>query len=173
VIVEFEGKRPRVAEGAFVAPTATLIGDVLVEAGANVWYGAVLRADFGRIVIRAGSSIQDNVVVHTVHDAVTEVGPDAVVGHGAVVEGCSIGRGALVGMNATVLRYSTVGEEAVVAAGSVLREHGVVPARHLAAGVPAEIKREIEGGALEWVRASAPEYQHMMRRYLAGGHGSR
>ncbi|MCC7105174.1 MAG: gamma carbonic anhydrase family protein [Chloroflexi bacterium] len=173
MIVEFEGKRPRVAEGAFVAPTAALIGDVLLEAGANVWYGAVLRGDFGRIVIRSGSSIQDNVVVHTVPDAVTEVGPDAVIGHGAVVEGCSIGRSALIGMNATLLRYSTVGEEAVVAAGSVLLEHAVVPARHLAAGVPAEIKREIEGGALEWVRAAAPEYQHMMRRHLAGGHGSR
>jgi carbonic anhydrase/acetyltransferase-like protein (isoleucine patch superfamily) len=167
MLIEFEGKRPRVADGAFVAPTATLIGDVTVEAGASVWYGAVLRADFGSIVIRAGSNVQDNAVVHTIRDVVTEVGPDVTVGHGAVLHACQIGRGAVIGVNATVLNRAVVEEEAMVAAGSVVSENGEVPSRHLAAGVPAQVKKELSGSALQWVSRGAKSYQELTRRYLS------
>jgi carbonic anhydrase/acetyltransferase-like protein (isoleucine patch superfamily) len=166
VLVDFEGRRPSVAEGAFVAPTATLIGDVTVEVGASVWYGAVLRADFGRIVIRAGSNIQDNAVAHTIPDYTTEVGPDATVGHGAVLHACRIGPGAVIGINAAVLNRALVGEQAMVAAGSVVPEDGEVPARHLAAGAPTEVKKELSGSALEWVTRSAKVYQELAQHYL-------
>jgi carbonic anhydrase/acetyltransferase-like protein (isoleucine patch superfamily) len=166
LLVEFEGKRPSVSKGAFVAPTATLIGDVTVEAGASVWYGAVLRGDFGKIVIRAGSNIQDNAVVHTIRDFTTEVGPDATVGHGAVLHACRVGPGAVIGINAAVLNRALVGEQAMVAAGSAVPENGVVPARHLAAGAPAEVKKELSGSALDWVTRSAKVYQELAQHYL-------
>ena len=120
MLIDFEGRRPRVAEGAFIAPTATLIGDVTVEAGASVWYGAVLRADFGSIVIGAGSNVQDNAVVHTIREVVTEVGPDVTIGHGAVLHACRIGRGAVIGVNATVLNRAVVEEEAMSASSTYL-----------------------------------------------------
>src|SRR5579871_3030201 len=104
----FEGHAPQVSPQAWIAPTATLVGDVTVEADASVWYGAVLRADFGPIVIRRGANIQDGSVLHGGPDPVTEVGPGATVGHLCVVHGCVIGAEALIGNGATVLDNAVV-----------------------------------------------------------------
>jgi carbonic anhydrase/acetyltransferase-like protein (isoleucine patch superfamily) len=166
VLVPFGGKIPRVAAGAFVAPTATLIGDVEVEEGASVWFGAVLRGDLGRIRVGRGASVQDNAVVHTLPEGETLIGEDATVAHGAILHNCSIGRGAVVGMNCVVLDEAVVGEEAMLAAGSVVREKIRIPDRHLAAGAPAEVKKELTGPALWWVRTSAAAYADLTRRYL-------
>jgi carbonic anhydrase/acetyltransferase-like protein (isoleucine patch superfamily) len=172
VIIEWEGRRPSVAEGAFVAPTAVLIGDVIVESGASIWFGAVLRGDFGSIVVRRGANVQDNVVVHTEVRRATVVGEAATIGHGAVIEACRIGQGAIVGMNAVVMNGATVGEEAMVAAGAVIGEGVEIPARHLAAGVPAVVKKELSGRSLEWVAKAGPEYQRLAERYLRQNIGS-
>ncbi|HZT09002.1 MAG TPA: gamma carbonic anhydrase family protein [Chloroflexota bacterium] len=169
MIVEWHGTRPRVAPGAFVAPNATLVGDVTVEAGASIWYGAVLRGDFGAIVVHSGANIQDNVVVHVDASHPTTVGPDATVGHGAVLEACAVERGAVIGMNAVVMNGAVVGEEAMVAAGAIVGEGMVVPPRHLAAGVPATVKKELSGRSLEWVRRAAPEYRALAESYLREG----
>jgi len=166
VLLEFEGKLPRVAEEAFVAPTAALIGDVEVQAGASVWFGAVLRGDFGRIVVRRGASVQDNVVVHTLPGGETVIGEDATIAHGAVLHNCTVGRGAVVGMNCVVLDEAVVGDEAMLAAGSVVKGKAEIPARHLAAGSPAEVKKELSGPALWWVKTSAAAYDDLARRYL-------
>ncbi len=166
MIVSFGGRTPRVAGGAFVAPTATLIGDVEVGEGASVWYGAVLRGDFGRIRVEKGASVQDNVVIHTLPDGETVVGEEATVAHGAVLHNCRVGRRAVVGMNCVILDHAVVGEEAMLAAGSVVREKVHVPDRHLAAGTPAEVKKELSGPALWWVRTSAAAYADLARRYL-------
>ncbi|NJN84286.1 MAG: gamma carbonic anhydrase family protein, partial [Caldilineaceae bacterium] len=109
MIIEHMGKQPQIAEGVYLAPTATVIGDVIIEAGANIWFGAVLRGDSGRIVIGPRTSVQDNVVVHVNghHDTIVE--GDVIIGHGVVLEGCRIGQGALLGMNATVLSGAEVG----------------------------------------------------------------
>ena len=96
-LFSFEGRSPQVHPEAWVAPTATLVGDVVVEAGASIWYGVVLRADFGRIVIRAGANVQDNSVLHGGADPATEIGPGATVGHVCVVHGAVIGAEALIG----------------------------------------------------------------------------
>src|SRR5919202_2669847 len=140
MIVSFNGKSPQIAPGAFIAPTATLIGDVVVEEEVSIWFGAVLRGDFGKIVVRRGSNVQDNAVLHSEEEFVTEVGEDVTVGHCAVLEGCTIGRGSVVGMNAVVLPGAQVGEEVMIAAGSVVREQARIPARVLVAGQPAEVK---------------------------------
>ncbi|HEY3229861.1 MAG TPA: gamma carbonic anhydrase family protein [Roseiflexaceae bacterium] len=169
LLIEYHGKRPRVAEDAFLAPTAVLVGDVTVEAGASIWFGAVLRGDFGPIVVGAGANIQDNAVIHVGVDWPTTIGANVTVGHCAVLEGCTIGDGAIIGMNATVLPRAVIGSEAVVAAGSVVAEGMQVPARTLAAGAPARIKKELAGSSLKWVRMAAGDYREKAREYRAIG----
>lgn len=123
---EFEGQRPQVDPEAWIAPTATLIGDVVVEKGASVWYGAVLRADFGRILIREGANIQDNSVIH-VNGGVTEVGKNVTVGHQCLVHDCTIGEQALIGNGSTVLDKAQIGAKALVAAGATVTPGMVIP----------------------------------------------
>src|ERR1700684_3368904 len=115
-LFSFEGHEPDVSPTAWIAPTATLVGDVRVEAEASIWYSAVLRADFGPIIIRAGANIQDGSVLHGGDDPVTEVGEGATIGHLCVVHGCVIGAEALVGNGATVLDGAVIGRRAPLAA---------------------------------------------------------
>src|SRR5271155_2124971 len=116
----WEGREPQVSPEAWIAPTATLVGDVRVEAEASVWYGAVLRADFGPIIVRRGANVQDGSVLHGGDDPVTEVGAGATVGHLCVVHGAVIGAEALIGNGATVLDGALVGRRALVAAGATV-----------------------------------------------------
>ena len=169
--LEWQGKAPVVADSAFVAPTAVLIGDVRIEPGASIWFGAVLRGDFGPIVVRRGANVQDNVVVHVDAEHPTVVGEQATVGHGAVLEACSVERGAVVGMNAVVMNGAVVGEEAMVAAGAVVPEGMQIPPRHLAAGVPATVKKELSGRSLEWVGMAARDYESLAKTYLENARG--
>ncbi|MEW5784168.1 MAG: gamma carbonic anhydrase family protein [Bacillota bacterium] len=171
VIIEYNGKKPQVDSGAFIAPNATLIGDVLVEHGASIWFGAVLRGDFGKIIVGKGSSVQDNVVIHTMPDCETVIGEDVTVAHGSVLHGCTIHRGAIIGMRSVLQDFSEVGEQAMLAAGSVVTANMKIPARHLAAGVPAAVKKEIEGTSLMWVASSAAYYKELAQSYLEQGIG--
>src|ERR1700686_3864318 len=141
--MEFElgGKRPKVHPDAYIAPTAVLIGDVVVEAGASVWFGAVLRADESQIKIGEGSNIQDNVVIHCAEELPTLVERNATIGHSAQLEGCVVEQGALVGMGATMRQRSRLGAGSMLAAGAVLTEEKEIPPGHLAAGVPATVKK--------------------------------
>ena len=164
-LFEFEGRRPEVSPGAWIAPTATLVGDVRVEAEVSVWYGAVLRADFGPILVRRGADIQDGSVLHGGSDPVTEVGEGATVGHLCVVHGAVIGFEALVGNGATVLDGVVVGPRAVVAAGCTVPPGMTIPDDMLAAGVPARILREVTGGAKQWVQANPALYRELARRH--------
>jgi carbonic anhydrase/acetyltransferase-like protein (isoleucine patch superfamily) len=166
VIYVFEGKEPRVAEDAFVAPSATLIGDVVLEAESSVWFGAVLRGDFDRIVLGAGSCVQDNAVVHAAEGLPTIIGASVTVGHAAMLEGCVVEDGALIAMGAIVLQGARVGTGALVAAGSVVREGQEIPAGVVAAGVPAEVKKDVDGSSRRWVATAAAEYRELRRRYL-------
>jgi len=164
----FEGHKPAVSPAAWIAPTATLVGDVRVEAGASIWYGAVLRADFGPIIVRQGANVQDGSVLHGGDDPVTEVGAGATVGHLCVVHGAVIGTEALIGNGATVLDGATVGARALVAAGATVPPLMNIPGGMLAAGVPARVVREVSGGAEQWVRTNPQVYQDLARRHAAG-----
>ncbi len=164
----FEGREPDVSPAAWIAPTATLVGDVRVEAEASVWYGAVLRADFGPILVRRGANIQDGSVLHGGADPVTEVGEGATVGHLCVVHGAVIGTEALVGNGATVLDGARVGHRAMVAAGATVPPGMVVPGGMLAVGVPARINGEVAGRARQWVEANPAVYRELARRHAAG-----
>jgi carbonic anhydrase/acetyltransferase-like protein (isoleucine patch superfamily) len=163
----FEGREPDVSPSAWIAPTATLVGDVHVEAEASVWYGAVLRADFGPILVRRGANIQDGSFLHGGADPVTEVGEGATIGHLCVVHGAVIGAEALVGNGATVLDGAVVGRRAVVAAGATVPPGMVIGDGLLAAGVPARIVGELSPGARQWVQTNPELYRELARRHAA------
>jgi carbonic anhydrase/acetyltransferase-like protein (isoleucine patch superfamily) len=160
------GKGPQVPDDAFVAPTATLIGDVELGAESSVWFGAVLRGDFDRIVIGEGSCVQDNAVIHAARELPTIVGASVTVGHAAMLEGCVVEDGALISMGAIVLQRAHVGAGALVAAGTVVREGQEIPPGVVAAGIPAVVKKEVDGSSRRWVESAAAEYRRLRRRYL-------
>ncbi len=164
----FEGHEPDVSPTAWIAPTATLVGDVRVEAEASIWYGAVLRADFGPIIVRRGANVQDGSVLHGGDDPVTEVGEGATIGHLCVVHGAIIGPEALVGNGATVLDGAVIGSRALVAAGATVPPGLTVPDGMLAVGVPARIAGVVAGGAQWWVKNNPETYQALARRHAAG-----
>jgi len=163
----FEGFVPVVDPTAFVHPTATLIGDVIVGAGCYVGPGASLRGDFGRIVLKPGSNVQDNCVMHSFpgQDAVVE--EDGHVGHGAILHGCVVGRAALIGMNAVVMDGAQIGEGSFVGAMSFVRAGMVVPPRTLVTGVPARIVRELQDKEMAWKANGTREYQELAQRSRA------
>lgn len=140
MIRSFDGTEPQIADSAYVDEAAVVIGDVVIEAEANVWPNAILRGDSGRIVVGARANVQDNAVLH--EDAVLE--PETAVGHSGIVHAATVAEGALVGMNAVVLDDAHVGEGAIVGAGAVVTEGTEVPPRTLVAGTPAEPKTELD-----------------------------
>lgn len=173
-LIEFAGKIPRVHPTAFIAPTAVLIGDVEIGAESSVWFGAVLRGDHPDHGIRVGarSSIQDNCVLHVSARGPTIVGDGVTVGHGAIFESCTIRSGCLIGMNAVILHEAEIGAASLVAAGSVVPEKMQVPPNTLVAGVPARIRKELEGESARWVSESADHYVELAAQYRAQGIGA-
>lgn len=172
MIVEYRGKRPKIAGSAFIAPTAVLIGDVEVGEESSIWFGTVIRGDNGPIRIGARTSVQDNAVVHVSDGGGTHIGDDVTIGHSAVMEDCRIERYALIGSNATLLNGCTIGEGSLIAAGSVVGEKAEIPARVVAAGAPAKVKKQLEGNAARWIEVAAEEYVKLSRLYLAQSIGT-
>jgi carbonic anhydrase/acetyltransferase-like protein (isoleucine patch superfamily) len=166
MIFEYEGKRPCIGQEVFIAPTAVIIGDVIIGDHSSVWYGAVLRGDEGQILIGAGSNVQDNAVVHTTPEYPTVIGEDVTIGHGAMLEGCRIEAGAVIGMGAVVLEGAIIAAQAMIAAGSVVTPGSRIPSKMLAAGIPAIVKKEIGGEALRSLEISSPGYRLLAERYL-------
>jgi carbonic anhydrase/acetyltransferase-like protein (isoleucine patch superfamily) len=161
----FEGLSPTVHPSAFIAPTATLVGDVRVEAGASVWYGAVLRADFGPILIREGANVQDGSILHGGDDPATEVGPGATIGHLCVVHGCVIGAEAVIGNGATIQDGARIGARCLVGAGAVVPPNTVVADGQLVLGTVAREKGPLTAGAAHWVDTNPAIYQELAQRH--------
>lgn len=171
LLVEFNGQRPQVAPDVFLAPTAVIIGHVRIEAGASVWFGAVIRGDDPDhpIVVGPRTSIQDNCVVHVGGWGPTRVGADVTVGHGAAFESCTIGDGCVVGMNAVILQNAEIGARSVVAAGAVVTEGASFPEGSVVAGVPATLRKRLEGRAAEWIARGGRHYVELAGAYRAAG----
>jgi carbonic anhydrase/acetyltransferase-like protein (isoleucine patch superfamily) len=169
MIIEYKGKRPKISPTAFIAPTAVIIGDVTIGDEASIWWGAVIRSDQNQnpIVVGARTSVQDNCVLHS-GEAPTIIEDDCTIGHGAIMEGPLIKRGAIIGMNVTLLENVEIGEEALIAAGSVVVPHTKIPPRVLAAGAPAKVKKELAGEALHWIKMGSSTYVNLCRSYLGG-----
>lgn len=168
-LYEFEGKRPVVHETAFIAPTATLVGEVTIEEGASVWYGAVIRADFSPVVVRAGANVQDGAVIHGPPNMPTEIGAGATVAHLCVVHGSTLGEECLIANGTTILDGARIGARSLVAAHSLVASNAEIPEGVLAAGVPAEVKREIAGSQAEfWVKMNPSAYRELAKRHMTG-----
>ncbi len=139
----FGDKSPQVAEGAYVNNDAIVIGDVVVEAGASVWPGAIIRADSEQVVVKKGAAVLDKAFIEAPKGHPVEVGEGALISHGAILHGCVIGKGALVGIRANILEGVTVGECSVVGAGAVVRAGTKVEPYSMLVGVPAKLKRKV------------------------------
>lgn len=142
-ILPFEGRVPKIHPSAFVAPNATVIGDVTIGPEATIWYGVVLRGDLAAIEVGEGSNVQDNSVLHTAADAPCIVKKNITVGHMACLHGCTIEDGSLIGMMATVLNYTTIPKDSLVAAGALVTERKEFPEGHLIVGSPAKAVRPL------------------------------
>ncbi len=166
-VYSLEGVVPVVDPSAFVHPQAVLIGDVVIGPRCYVGPGASLRGDMGRIVMGPGSNVQDNCVLHTFPTKEVRLEEDAHIGHGAVLHGCTVKRGALVGINAVLMDDVVVGEEALVGAASFVRAGFIVPPRTLVTGAPARAVRELSEEEVAWKARGTQEYHELAVRCLA------
>jgi carbonic anhydrase/acetyltransferase-like protein (isoleucine patch superfamily) len=167
VQIPLDGHAPVLADSAWLAPSATLVGDVQLAEGASVWYGAVLRSDSEPIRVGPGSNVQDNCVIHVDHGFPATLGAGVSVGHGAVLHGCTVEDGCLIGMSATVLNGARIGAGSLVAAGALVLEGTVVPPGSLVAGVPAKVRRELTEDEARHLEANAAVYVELARTHAA------
>lgn len=163
---------PQLHDNSFVASGARIIGDVTLREGSSVWYNAVVRGDSAAIVLGARSNLQDNVSVHVDHGRPVTIGADVSVGHNAVVHGCTIGDGTLIGMGSVILSGAEIGPGCLVAGGAVVLEGTVVPEGSLVAGVPAKVRRALTPEEREGILRNAQTYLgHAERHAAAAGQG--
>ena len=168
MIHALDGVSPELAEDAWIAPDAAVIGECTLEIGSSVWFGAVLRGDNERIVVGMGSNVQDRCVLHTDMGFPLAIGPDCTVGHGAILHGCTIGPGTLVGMGATVLNGAVIGAGCLIGAGALVGEGRTVPDGSLVLGVPGKVVRTLDAAARDALLASAAGYRANAARFRAG-----
>lgn len=162
-----DGTAPTVAEGAWVAPSADLIGDVRLGAQASVWFGAAIRADNTAITIGARSNVQEGAVLHSDPGVPLAVGEDCTIGHRAVLHGCTLGNRVLVGMGATVLNGATIGDDCLIGAGALVTEGKTFPAGSLIVGVPARVSRALTAEQIARLKVSAEGYAARAADYAA------
>jgi carbonic anhydrase/acetyltransferase-like protein (isoleucine patch superfamily) len=162
----YNGKTPIVARGCYVAPTATLIGDVTLEEGASVWFGCVLRGDVSPIVVGARSNIQDNTVIHGEDGCPTIIGSDATVGHGAIIHAATVGDRVLVGMGAVLLSRCTIGPDTIIGARALVTQDTEIEAGSLVLGIPAKRVRPLTDDERARILGSAEHYVRHAAGYL-------
>ena len=161
LILTVNGHAPNLHQQSWVAPNATVVGHVTAGPKASIWYGAVLRAEFEPIEIGEGSNLQDNVTVHVDPGFPATIGAGVSVGHNAVLHGCTIEDGCLIGMGAVVLNGARIGAGSLVAAGAVVGQGAVIPPGSLVAGVPGKVKRELSEDEVAHNRLNAQVYEHL------------
>jgi carbonic anhydrase/acetyltransferase-like protein (isoleucine patch superfamily) len=171
LIVPFGTGSPSIDPSAWVAPNATLVGAVIVDAHASVFYGAVLRADIGEIHLGPGSNVQDNVTMHIDGGGRVEIGSRVSVGHGAILHGCTVEDDCLIGMGSTVLNGAVIGAGSLVAAGAVVLEHTVIPPGSLVVGVPAKVARQLSAEERAGLVDNARRYAEISPAHRAANGG--
>jgi carbonic anhydrase/acetyltransferase-like protein (isoleucine patch superfamily) len=167
-LYEIGGHRPKIADDAWVAPSADLIGDVHLAEQASVWFGAVIRADNTPITIGARSNIQDGAMLHSDPGVPCIVGEDVTVGHNVILHGCTIGARTLIGMGATILNRAVIGEDCLVGAGALVTEGKTFPPGHLIVGSPARAVRPLDDAQRAMLKVGAAHYVQRQRDYATG-----
>ncbi|MEH6775611.1 MAG: gamma carbonic anhydrase family protein [Cereibacter changlensis] len=168
MIYALDGVSPQVAEDTWVAPDANLIGKVMIETGASVWFGATLRGDNEEIRVGQGSNVQENCVLHTDMGFPLTIGENCTIGHKAMLHGCSIGAGSLIGMGATVLNGARIGRGCLIGAGALITEGKEIPDFSLVKGAPGKVVRDLSEEEIARLLRSAESYRANMRRFRAG-----
>lgn len=166
-LAKFLGRTPQVSESAFVANSATLVGDVRLGKDSSVFYGAVLRGDIETITIGESSNVQDGCIVHLADDLGAHVGAWCTIGHAAIIHACTIGDECLVGMQAVVLDGAEIGDQCLIGAGSLVTQRTKIPPRSLVLGSPAKVVRPLKENELASLRESAAKYVAVARAHAA------
>ena len=168
-IYSLDGNQPKLPTGFYyVADSAQVIGNVILEEGAGIWFGAVLRGDNESITVGEGSNIQENCVLHTDLGFPLVIGKGCTIGHAAILHGCTIGNNSLVGMGATVLNGAKIGENCLIGAGALVTEGKVIPDNSLVVGSPAKVVRTLGGDSEAMLKLSASHYVENARRFAKG-----
>lgn len=165
MIITYKGKKPNISKAAFTADNSTIIGDVVIQEGSSVWFGAVIRGDEDSIVIGRNSNIQDNCTLHGDVGKPVIIGNNVTVGHNAVVHGCTVGDGSLIGMNSTILDGAKIGKNCIVGAGAVVTENKVFEDNTLIIGVPARAVAVLDSQAKEKIKLNAAHYVKKAKDY--------
>ena len=165
-LIAYNGKTPKVHPPVFIADTARVIGNVTLQKGVSIWYGAILRGDLNRIVVGEKTNIQDNCVLHVDHDAACRMGGGIVTGHHATVHACTIDDECLIGMNSVILSKARIGKQCIIGAGAVIKEGAKIPPRSLVLGVPAKVVRTITKKEVLSIREGADRYYRLAQKYL-------
>lgn len=168
MIYALDGLSPTIADDTWIAPDANVIGNVVLEAGASVWFGCTLRGDNEEIRLGGGSNVQENVVCHSDVGFPLTIGADCTIGHKAMLHGCVIGDGSLIGMGATVLNGARIGSGCLIGAGALIPEGKVIPDGSLVMGMPGKVVRELDEAARAGLLRSAEHYRANMRRFRTG-----
>ena len=163
-----DGTAPQIAPDAWVAPDANLIGKVVLEPGASIWFGATLRGDNEEIHVGAGSNLQENVVCHTDMGFPLRIGAGCTIGHKVMLHGCVIGENSLIGMGATILNGARIGRNCLIGAGALITEGKEIPDGSLVMGAPGKVVRQLDDAAIDRLRLSALHYQQNAARFAAG-----
>ncbi|MCW1955499.1 gamma carbonic anhydrase family protein [uncultured Lentibacter sp.] len=159
--------KPQIDPDTWVAPDANVIGDVVLEAGASVWFGATLRGDNERITIGRGTNVQENTVMHSDMGYPLQIGAGCTIGHKVMLHGCTLGDNTLIGMGAIVLNGAKIGNNCLIGAGALITEGKVIPDGSLVMGSPGKVVRALDEATIAGLRASARHYQDNMRRFRA------
>lgn len=165
MIIDFEGKSPKIGKNVFIAPTATVIGDVRIGDNVSIWYGAVLRGDENSITVGDNTNIQENSTIHVDSEYPVVIGSGVTVGHNCIVHGATVGDGCMIGMGSVLLNGSVVKKGALVGAGALLLQHKVVEEKIVAVGNPCKAKRECTEEDLENIRKNACFYVDLIKKY--------
>ena len=166
-IIKYKNHVPNIDPSAFIAPSATVVGDVTIGANSSIWFNAVVRGDFQKITIGKNTNIQDNATVHTMVGESTQIGDEVTIGHNAIVHARKSGNNCLIGMGALVMGYTEIGDNVVIGAGTMIAQHKKIPANSLVYGSPAQIIRSLRDDEIEALRESALNHAEVARRYSA------
>lgn len=163
MIKDLKGQIPNISEGTFIAETATVIGDVSIDEGSSLWYGAVVRGDINCIVIGKSSNVQDNATLHVDRDAPLKIGNHTSIGHNAIVHGCEIGSNCLIGMGSIIMSGAIVNDNCIIAAGTVVTGNTVIPSNSLVMGIPGKMIRKLRGDEIQTIKDTAERYEKLWR----------
>ncbi len=166
-IYEFEGKQPVIGKNCFIAPNATILGDVIIEDNCSIWFNTVIRGDVNKITIKNGTNVQDSSIVHVNTDKETIIGENVTIGHGVLIHACTVKNEALIGNRSVIHDDAIIGERALIAPGCVVTDRTEIPPESLVVGIPGKIKRFLDKNDFERMKANNQRYQDLIPRYLS------